>query len=424
MNKLKLNLISTMNKHFIPNADDMPDRRYDLDCLRILVFALLIFYHIGMVYVQNWGYHFKSDYRSEELEHVMLLINPWRMAVLWLISGVAIRFLLVKVSLWRYISMRSLRLLLPLLFGILVIVPPQLFVEMTSNGDLNRSYWNFYQAFFSSNTDVFTKYQAGIWPHVDVNHLWYLRSLWQFSLGLLLLLPILNSNLLTKSVNWLLKQRGVLCIFIALIPTFIIQLVTEGDDTRNALGFLFLVYGYLLGWNNSFWQTIAQNTLLLLKSSILASITLLFCYQLIWLNDNVKSNDLLQVIALLNFSLSRILGLLTVLAFSYKYLNKKSKHLNYFNDAVYPFYILHQSIIVLAAYWLSQYSLGAIVEPILVTLITIAGCFITFEIIRNNDILRPFFGLKMRNNYNKVLKNAGHITAILLIIPIGWEIIN
>ena len=79
----------------------------------------------------------------------MLLVEPWRMASLWLISGIAIRFMLAKVSLLRFVTQRSYRLFLPLAFGVLVIVPPQLYFEMTFNGDLDTSNWQFYHAFLA-----------------------------------------------------------------------------------------------------------------------------------------------------------------------------------------------------------------------------------------------------------------------------------
>ena len=178
---LKINNLSWFWDLFIPQKTDMPERRYDLDWLRIAAFALLILFHSGMFYTANWGWHVKSNYQSQILESIMLLIEPWRMAVLWLIAGISIRFVMAKVSVWRFISKISFRLLLPLLFGILVIVPPQLYIEMTHNGDLNMNYWQFLTEFFSHNTNTFDKYQSGIWPHIDVNHLWFLRTLWQYS---------------------------------------------------------------------------------------------------------------------------------------------------------------------------------------------------------------------------------------------------
>jgi len=78
----------------------------------------------------------------------MLLVNRWRLPLLFFISGVASRYLLQKYSLIHFAKARTWRLLLPLLFGVLVIVPPQLYVEMTAKGDLNIGYWDFYRAFF------------------------------------------------------------------------------------------------------------------------------------------------------------------------------------------------------------------------------------------------------------------------------------
>lgn len=138
-----------------PDSHSMPLRRHDLDWLRIALFGLLIIHHIGMFYVANWGWHAKSQYRSEWLESVLLVVEPWRMPAIWLISGIAIRFLMAKIDVWRFTSLRSLRLLLPLLFGILVVVPPQLFVEMSAKGEISMNYWAFLHAFFQPNHAIF-----------------------------------------------------------------------------------------------------------------------------------------------------------------------------------------------------------------------------------------------------------------------------
>ena len=169
------------------SSEGLPkERRYDLDWLRVLVFALLIFYHVGMLYVADWGYHYKSQHQTEWLQSVMIFFNQWRLPLLFLISGIAIRFFLYKVSIWRFIGLRTLRLWLPLLFGIWVIVPPQLYIEMLSKGDLPPiSYGQFYHAFLDLSHPYFDAYQSGIFPHVYVNHLWYIRELWYFSMYLL-----------------------------------------------------------------------------------------------------------------------------------------------------------------------------------------------------------------------------------------------
>jgi len=152
------------------------DLRYDLDWLRVLAFAVLIFYHIGMLYVADWGFHYKSQYQSEFLQNIMLLINMWRLPLFFYLWSCVALFI-KKYSFIHFAKARTWHLLLPLLFGVLVIVPPQLYVEMTAKGDLDVNYWDFYSAFFDMHNTLFADYKSGILPHMDVNHLWYLREL-------------------------------------------------------------------------------------------------------------------------------------------------------------------------------------------------------------------------------------------------------
>jgi len=414
-----------MAKLFIPSHDEMPTRRYDLDWLRILVFGLLIVFHSGMFYVENWGWHAKSIYQSQLLENLMLIIEPWRMAVLWVISGIAIRFIMAKVSVWRFISMRSFRLLLPLLFGILVVVPPQLYIEMSYNGDLNMNYWQFLSEFFSSNTGVFDKYQAGIWPHIDVNHLWFIRSLWQFSLAILCLIPLLNTQWVNCATQRLFNSHGVLAILLSVFPLFIIQVNWDMETVRYPLGFTLMLYGYLIGWNTLFWQRIGQNIKPLLITSIFCYGSFIMFYNFVWLDllhGRQPENEVILMLGMFNYSLLRLLGALTVFALAYKFLNVRSTKLSYFNDAVYPFYILHQTLILVIGYNLSKLNLGPVIEPLLLIIFTILACFIGYELIRRTNLLRPFFGLKMNSDYGRRVRGIGYITMMILICPLGIRI--
>lgn len=412
-----------ISHYFIPSHQNMPERRYDLDWLRIVVFGLLILFHSGMLYVANWGFHFKSVYQSQTLESLMLIVSPWRMAILWIISGIAIRFILVKVSLIRYAYTRSLRLLLPLLFGVLVIVPPQLYVEMTANGALDLSYWQFYLAMFTDNGTIFENYQAGIWPHWDVNHLWYLRSLWQYSLALIFLLPLLNSPWVTCACQWLFKQPIALIIVALSIPIFIIQISWPQDTNRYPLGFTFLLYGYLIGWHETFWQQLKANIRTLQVTFVLLTIIVLGFYNIVWLTQDSSTSPLLLLFGRICYSLVRVVGVLTVLALAYKYLNKKSLSLSYFSDAVYPFYILHQTIIIVLAYNLVPLSLGPIFEPFIIIVLTTILCFGCYEVIRRIDILKPLFGVKIKQEYSKNFTKLAYISASLAMLPIGLEIL-
>ncbi len=411
---------------FMPSSANVPARRYDLDWLRIIAFILLILFHCGMFYVESWGWHVKSNYQSQLLENVMLFVQPWRMTILWLICGISMRFIMAKITLWRFIRIRSFRLLLPLFFGILVVVPPQLYVEMTHNGDLSLSYWQFLQEFYASNSDVFDKYQSGIWPHIDVNHLWFIRSLWQYSLILLCLLPLLNTKVITYTIDWLFKQHGVIALFILTLPIFIIQMSWDAGDVRYPLGFIFMLYGYLIGWHRDFWQLVINNLKPLLILFIVSYGILIIFYNKIGL-DLIKEQSILHECLLLlsvyNYSLLKVVGALTAFSIAYKYFNNTSSKLSYVNEGVYPFYILHQTFIVVIGYNLSLLNLGPFIEPMLLIFLTVIGCFITYEIIRNVDVLRPLFGLRMRGSYRLSMRRLGYSFSSVLILIIGFEIL-
>src|SRR3982074_1272909 len=113
------------------------ERRVDLDWVRIGAFGLLIFYHVGMLYV-SWGFHIKSVHRITALEPVMRSLNPGRLALLFLVSGAATRFMLQKYRIGPLLRSRSTRLLIPLIFGMLVIVPLQAYDQIVESQILER----------------------------------------------------------------------------------------------------------------------------------------------------------------------------------------------------------------------------------------------------------------------------------------------
>jgi hypothetical protein len=148
------------------------ERRYDLDWLRVIVFGLLIFYHIGMFFVP-WGWHIKNDNIYDWLQIPMLFLNQWRLPVLFVISGMGTRYALSYRNWKTFLSERGSRLLIPLLFGSLVVVAPQVYIERIVNGVDFSSYLDFYPHFFE-----------GIYPtgNLSWHHLWFLPYLLVYSI--------------------------------------------------------------------------------------------------------------------------------------------------------------------------------------------------------------------------------------------------
>ena len=66
-------------------------RRYDLDWLRMIAFALLMLFHTGMLF-STWSWHVKNLETSDYFDYVMRFLHSWRMPLLFFISGSAVWF--------------------------------------------------------------------------------------------------------------------------------------------------------------------------------------------------------------------------------------------------------------------------------------------------------------------------------------------
>src|SRR3546814_779594 len=173
-------------------------RRHDIDALRVIAFALLIVYHVGMVYVAEWGFHVKSDYQAEWLQWPMIALNRWRMPLLFMISGIALGLARIDCTPWRFAARRCWRLLLPLAFGMFVVVAVQAYCEGLANGRLEPGFGAFLLRYWQLRPwppGTFTGAEFGItW-----NHLWYLAYLWLYTMLLVALLPLRR----LRTAQWL-----------------------------------------------------------------------------------------------------------------------------------------------------------------------------------------------------------------------------
>lgn len=367
-------------------------RRYDLDWLRVLVFGLLIFYHVGRFFVP-WEWHINNNILYSELEYPMLFVNQWRLPILFVISGMGTRYALAYRSGATFRKERLIRLGLPLLIGMLIIVPPQVYVERIVSDHYAGSYVTYY---FS---DAFT----GIYPNGNISwhHLWFLPYLLIYSLLLSpLFIYIRNNKNSIRSIYKIINYRFGLYIFV--IPLFLTEAfiapifpVTRAllDDWFAFTNFLLLFfYGYLLiATGDVFWRKVDD-----IKTYALGIGIVSFCL-LMWLGQQGNSVDNLYVHFTTAFI--KVLNLwswiITIFGFASKYLNRKSTILKYCNEAVYPFYILHQTVTIVIAYFLFDRNWSLWLKFTLLSVGTFLICWVIYEfIIRRSNLLRPLFGLK------------------------------
>lgn len=394
------------------------NRHYFLDWLRVIAFAVLIFYHIGMLYSENWGFHFKSTYISHYVEYFLLVFAPWRMLLIWFISGVALRFMLDKVrgvkSNALFVLNRSIFILLPLLVGLWLIVPFQLYAEMSQKSVIDITYWQFYLAFLDINNEMFANYQSGVWRHVDVNHLWYLRSLWQFMLIIILFSLFMKLPFFTPLFK-LGKVSQPLLVSLLVIAMLLTHNYLEGDAVREANGFIFLFIGFLLAKHNYFWASLKHYFWVLCVSFTLLCIYILMAYQNVF--------DLPSYIFTTIYNIQRVLGVLTMLALAQHFLNFKTNYLKTFNSWVFPFYLLHQSVLIILCFVLQPLEVGSFIEALLVVIGTWCICAVITLIVTRIDILRPLIGVKTQNSYSKPYKLLGYTVSLILVCPLAFKLV-
>src|SRR3954463_4327501 len=216
-----------------PDSAADAGRRIDLDWVRIAAFGLLIFYHVGMLYV-SWGFHIKSAHRVTALEPLMLVLNPWRLSLLFLVSGVATRFMVGKYALAPLLRSRSARLLIPLAFGMFVIVPPQAYDQIVEALGYPLGFVDFYQRHYLAFAPQFCPNPCIVLP--TWNHLWFVVYLWVYTMalgGLLALLP--------AALGWIERKLGsaMTGVLLLVLPSLLLAayrlLLLPGFPSTHAL---------------------------------------------------------------------------------------------------------------------------------------------------------------------------------------------
>lgn len=372
-------------------------RRHDIDALRAFAFALLILYHWCMLYVggEDWGWHLKSAHTAEWLQLPMLFVNRWRMDLIFLISGLSVHFLLRDTPVGRFIATRSWRLLLPLTFGCLVVVPIQPYAQGIANGVVEPGYWQFLGDYFSGHDWPQDAFDG--WEHSFTwNHLWYLVYLWIYTLVFAALLPVLR-----RLPNPLARLRGVWLLTLPALPLLLYTITLQplfedshalvDDWYLHAVYFTVFLYGWWIGTDAGLWAELAR----LRKRALGWALAAFAVYATLVFSLPEESPDWQQAIIWTLRNAYIWLALCAILGWGHALLNRPMRWLPWANEAVYPWYVLHQSLIVLLAYWLLPLQLGPVAEPATVLVGTVAGCWLLHMfVIRRSRLLRPCFGLK------------------------------
>jgi surface polysaccharide O-acyltransferase-like enzyme len=390
--------IISHSSHLAPQGSG---RRVDLDWVRISAFGLLILYHVGMLYV-SWGFHIKSAHRIPALEPLMLVLNPWRLALLFLVSGSATRFMLLKCATGPLLRARSLRLLIPLIFGMVVIVPLQAYDQIVESLGYPDGFLDFYtRHYFAFGPQFCHPGPCILLP--TWNHLWFVAYLWIYTmaLGLVLVLIPKLTGLLERLLVPAFSGRLLLVLpslafaayRLALLPHFPSTHALFGDWYNHAVYATVFLIGFLLARASAFWDAIEDQRLLAL--SLAAALFLSFLV-LRWTSESATPPSLvLRFYGGIAYGCYQWLCIVAVLGYARRWLTADSALRRYLTDAIFPYYIVHQTAIIMIAHELHGRDLPAWLEAGTVISGTLVACVLTYEIVRRIPILRPLFGLRM-----------------------------
>jgi len=390
----------------------MTTRRHDIDTLRISAFSVLILYHVGMLYVYDWDFHIKSSHQWAWLQWPMVAVNRWRMDLIFLISGIALGLSKALNAPWRMGLRRSRLLLIPLIFGMLVIVPIQAWVEARVNGAFEAGFGVFLWRYWELrpwDDGGFAGAEFGItW-----NHLWYLAYLWAYSLVLVPLLALINllkctgiefrrpaaGTRLWPIVLVVLPTLAWFAVIHWLEPIFGDTKALFGDWANHGLYFPVFLFGFMVARNEAFWSELITARYRVLSIAVVGFVLyfgLRILGQVITAEAAAELPDWnWRAISDSGQAIYAWSALLSILAFGALYLNKPWSWLPLANRAVYPWYILHQSLIVPLAYLLIAWTLPGPVEALGVLTGTVLGCaLLVHGAILKVRWLWPLFGVR------------------------------
>jgi peptidoglycan/LPS O-acetylase OafA/YrhL len=380
-------------------------RRHDIDALRALAFALVILYHVGMYYVADWHWHLKSPDPVAWLQAPMRALNLWRLDLVFLISGLSVGLLChgsrQGQGAGKLLPQRSRLLLLPLVFGMAVVVPYQPYAQAVANGSIAPGF-----------TDFLLRYvQGGPWPPrafdgwdvgVTWNHLWYLAYLWVYTLGLVLLLPWLRSGSGQTLARAFRGLRGLplmalpvlpLLLYTGLLwPRFPVTHDLLHDAWAHAVYFTLFLYGYWIGVDADWWAEARR----LRGRTLAGALLMLIVYFVLRAQVSPASSVSLRFVVRIVADVYLWWMVLAILGWAHQLLNRPWSWLPWAKEQVYPWYVLHQTLIVVLIVQLAPLRLAQPLEAVLLIGGTVAGCWAMTALVRRVPWLRPCFGLGPR----------------------------
>lgn len=363
-------------------------RRNDLDWIRVSAFGLLILYHVALVYAP-YDWHIHSAHTFPWLHEALLLTNPWRLTLLFLVSGASLRFMTARRTAAQTLRARAERLIPPLIFGALALVPIQSWVEAIDKGGFTGTFADWLWHEFSP---------AGLSNGVPVNHLWFIVYITVYSLAAVALMT--RPALMAKAEAWLVRNTAgwrvlvvpliyLIVIRIVLFPIFGITNKLTWDFYNHFLSLGAFLFGFLMVRHEALWAELERRRHLSLIVAVIALPIMMLQAA------HPGGGTWFGIPRAVVFAIDQWAVITAILGYGSRYLRKTSgPALPYLVEATFPLYLAHQTVLVVAVWFVRPANLPAPIEALALVGITFGVSLLIYEIVRRIPLIRPIWGLK------------------------------
>jgi glucan biosynthesis protein C len=346
-------------------------------------------------------WHLKDATRSDAATMIVAWFALWEMPLFFLLSGVASWYALRSKSGGRYLFERAKRLLIPFYtVGILIIVPPQVYID---RGGRVANIWKLIPSYYPGDSLAFSLRLPTLTNFWQA-HLWFLQFLFNVSLVTLPLLLLLRSEpgqrLIERLVGWCNRRGGILLFLIPLILVRIgLRSSFAGEHTwADFLEYVvFFLIGYLIPADKRFTENIKRHGWVCLVLGIAGFVGAAYIFAEFRYNP-MAGEVFSQTYVLFHilWSIASLSWIVFILSLGARYLNFGHKVLAYANEAVMPFYLLHQTVILIVGWWIIPLEWPIPLKYLVISIGSFALIMALYELlIRRINPVRFLFGMRL-----------------------------
>jgi glucan biosynthesis protein C len=385
--------------------DSQAERLYYLDWLRVLgIICVFLFHNARFFDLMDWEVKNKETFLGITI--VIMFINFWIMPLFFMLAGASTSIALKTKTMFQYIRARFWRLVIPYIFGIVILIPPQAYVESLNKERFIGSFFSFFPWYYGRKLLTVHLGFDPIWFGHFGKHLWFLAFLFLFSLLALPIIHYLKSqdgNRIMEQLTMVGEKIGGIYFFI--LPLIVAQIIVRPMFPKYpswadfTYWFLIFLIGYIFFSDKRFIETADHYKYISLASglSFLVVLIILFNYFLAYLKVwwDQPSYSLSCILFHVLWGATTWFWLMVFLGFGKKILDVKNKWLKNLNEAVMPFYMLHQTVILIIGFQVIQWPTGMLLKYIvtgLVSLMIIVSIY--YLLIIRIKWLRIAFGMK------------------------------